>query len=219
MTHSGMNKEEKDARAAVERGENIRDEMRKITLEALHRGKLDTQETKRVIRSVMQGASLGMSNTEGRSRQALGEALAGVDEALAKSAEASRLAIEEVAGRLHDFSRRDLDKTFNDLRALEDMLLDTVKEVADHSAGEAREILQGLARHAKDSGTTAGATATAAIKALEQKLGSTLREVAAAGTDAALSTSSKLAEAAAGILAGISDALDAKAKSLRKEKK
>lgn len=211
--------EANEARTAVEHGENIRDTMRKITLQALHRGKLDAQETRRVVRSVIRGASLGVSKAGDKSRQALSEALAGVDDALAKSAEASKLAIEEAAGRLRDFSKHDLEKAFNDLRALEGMLLDTVKEVADHTAGEAREILQGLARHAKDSGTTAGATATAAIKALEQKLGRTLREVAAAGTDAALSTSSKLAEAAAGFLAGLSDVLDAKAKSLRKEKK
>ena len=214
-----LSNEAKEARETVERGEDIRDAMRKITLEALQRGQLDAQETKRVIRLVMQGASLGVSKAGDKTTQALGDALAGIDEALAKSAEAYKLAIEEAAGRLRDFSKHDLEKAFNNLRTLESMLLDTLKEVADQSSGEAREIFLGLARHTKVNSTTAGATASAAIASLEQKLGRTLRDVAAAGTDVALSTSSKLAEAAAGILAGISDALVTKAKSLRKEKK
>lgn len=214
-----LSNEAKEARAAVEHGENIRDAMRNITMAALSHGRLDAQETARVVRSVMQGAALGVGKAGDRSRQALGEAVAGIDEALAKSAEASKLAIEEAAGRLRDYGKRDLERTFNDMRTLERMFLDTMKDVSDHSVGEAREILQGLLRHAKDSGTTAGATATAAIRALEQKLGRTLKEVADAGTDAALNTGSNLAEAASGFLAGIADALDARAKSMRREKK
>lgn len=212
-----LGNEANEARAAVESGENIRDAMRNITMAALSRGQLDAQETRRVVRSVMQGATLGVSKAGDGSRKALSEALDGIDEALAKSAEATKLAIEEAAGRLRDYGKRDLERSFNDMRMLEGMFLDTMKDVADQSVGEAREILQSLLRHARDSGTTAGATATAAITALEQRLGSTLREVAGAGSDAALSTSSKLAEAAAGFLAGIADALDARAKSMRHE--
>jgi polyhydroxyalkanoate synthesis regulator phasin len=213
-----LNKEAEETKAAIEHGENIREAVRSITLTALQRGRLDAQETRRVIRSVMQGASLGVSKAGDKTAQALGEALAGMDEALAKSAEAYKLAIEEAAGRLREFSKHDLEKAVNNLRTLESMLLDTLKEVADQSVGEAREVYQTLARHTKVNATTAGATATAAIASLEQKLGRTLREVAAAGADVTLSTGSKLAEAAAGFLSGIADALDAKAKSLRKEK-
>lgn len=223
MTNPGktenLNSEAKEARAAVEHGKDIRDEMRKITLAALRRGQLDAKEIKRVVRSVTQGASLGVEDAGDKSFQALGEALAGIDEALAKSAEATKLAIEEAAGQLKDYGKRDLERVFNDLHALEGLFLDTIKDVAEDSAGVARETLQGLLRHAKDSGTTAGATATAAITALEQKLGRSLREIAAAGTDVALSTSSNLAEAAAGFLSGIADTLDAKAKSLHNKKR
>jgi hypothetical protein len=214
-----LSNEAKEARAAVEHGVKIRDEMRKITLAALGRGRLDAEGMGRVVRSVVQGASLGIADAGERSGQALSEALSGIDDALAKSAEATKLAIEEAAGQLKDYGKRDLERAFNDLRALEVMFLDTIKDVAEDSAGVARDTLQGLLRHAKDSGTTAGATATAAITALEQKLGRTLREIAAAGSDVALNTSSNLAEAAAGFLSGIADTLDAKAQSMRNKKK
>ena len=209
----------KEARAAVESGENTRDAMRNITLSALRSGQLDAERITRVVHSVMQGATLGVGDAGEKSRLALKEAMAGIDDALAKSAEATRLAIEEAAGRLHDLGKRDLERSFNNLQVLESMFLDTLKDVAENSAGAAREIMHGLLRHARDSGTAAGATARTAVSALEQKLGRTLREVAAAGTDAALSTGSNLAEAASGFLSGIAEALDSKAKSMRGDKK
>ena len=201
-----LDNEAKEAQITVERGANIRNTTRNITLAALSRGQLDTEGTKRVVRAVMQGASLGVNKAGDKSRQALNEALAGIDDALAKSAEATKLAVEEASGRLQDYGKRDLERAFNDLRALEAMFLETLKDVTDHSADTAKQILQDLLHHARDSGTNAGSTASAAIATLEKKLGRTLREVAAAGADAALNTGSNLAEAAAGFLAGPQEA-------------
>lgn len=219
VKNANLNNEAKEAKTAIEHGENIRDAVRNITLAALKKGRLDAREIKRVVRSVMRGATLGASKVGTQSQQALSDAVAGIDEALAKSAEASKLAIEEAAGRLRDYGKRDLERAFNDMHTLEGMFLDTLKEVADQSAGEAREILHGLLRHARDSGTKAGETAKSAIAALEKKFGRTLREVAATGADIALSTSSNLAEAASGFLAGIAEALDTQAKNMRNAKK
>lgn len=209
----------RETKDAVEHGKNIRKTVRNITLNALKRGKLDTQGTKRVIHSVIQGASLGVNKAGDKSLQALSDAMAGLDDALAKSAEATRLAIEEAAGRLRDFSKNDLEKSFDDLRTLEGMFLDTLKEVADQSTNEARKILQGMLQHARNSGTEAGRSAKSALASLELKLGRTLHEVIAAGTEVAQGAGANLAEAAAGFLAGFAEALDAKARSLRKEKK
>jgi polyhydroxyalkanoate synthesis regulator phasin len=214
-----LNNEAKEAKAAIERGENIHDAVRNIMLAALQKGRFDSVETKRVVRSVIQGATLGLGNAGDKSQQALRETLAGIDDALAKLAEASKLAIEEAAGRLHDYRKHDLERAFNDMRTLEGMFLDSIKEVADQSVGEAKKILQDLLRHARDSGTTAGDTAKSAIAALEKKFGRTLREVAAAGADIALSTGSNLAEAASGFLAGIAEALDTRAKNMRNARK
>jgi polyhydroxyalkanoate synthesis regulator phasin len=223
MTNPGkegaLDNEAKQARGAVEHGVNIRESMRDITLAALSRGRLEAEEMRRVVRSVMQGASLGLSKAGDKSREAMGEALAGIDDALAKSAEATRLAVEEAAGKLKDYGKQDLEQSFEDLRTLEKMFLDTLKDVTAESAGTAKEVLQDLWPHARDSGTTAGATAKEAIVNLERKLGRTLREIASAGHDAALNTTAKLADAAAGFLAGISETLSAKAKNMQQHKK
>lgn len=223
MTNPGkegtLDNEAKQARDAVEQGVNVRESMHDITLAALSRGRLEAEEMRRVLRSVMQGASLGLSKAGDKSREAMGEALAGIDDALAKSAEATRLAIEEAAGKLKDYGKQDLERSFEDLRTLEKMFLDTLKDVTTESAGTAKDVLQGLWQHARDSGTTAGATAKDAIIKMEQKLGRTLREIASAGNDAALNTTAKLADAAAGFLAGLSETLAAKAKNMQQHKK
>lgn len=214
-----LNREEQAARQAVEHGKNIREATRNIALAALSQRRLDTEGVKAVVRSVMQGASMGIDQAGDKSRLALSEALGGIDEALAKSAEATKLAIEEASGRLKTYGKLDLERAYNDLLVLEEMMLETVKDVAEHSTGTAKDIIDGLLQHTRIGGTQAGLAAREAIAALEKNLGRTLREVAAAGTDVALNTGSDIAEAAAGFLSGIAETLHGKADSLRNQRK
>ncbi len=218
MTDPAMEKLVEEARKVVEAGGNVHHALRNLTLAAFHRTRLQAQEQQKIVQSVIRGAVQGLGKTGEKSRQVLSEALAGVDEALASTAEASKLAIEEAAGRLHEFGKQDLERAFNDMRTLEQMYLDTLQQVADRSASEARIILQDLWQHAKNTGTAAGAAAGASLASLEQRLGRKLHEVAATGTDAALGSASKLAEAAATILGGIAERLEGKAKVLKQGK-
>lgn len=218
MSDSAMNKLTEDAREVVKQGQNIRAGLRKLTLAALHRGRLEAAESKKVVQAVLQGALQGLGSHGEKSRLAMGEAWAGVDEALAKSAEATKLALEEAAGRLSEFAKHDLERAVGELRTIEQMLLDTLQQTAEQSTAEAREILRGLLQHAKTGGTAAGTSAANAISTLEQKLGRTLHEITTAGGHAALDGGTKLAESAAKFLAGIAEALDTQADKLRKDK-
>jgi hypothetical protein len=131
----------------------------------------------------------------------------GVDEALAKSAEASRLAIEEAAGRVSEFGSQDLRKGLEDLSALEDMFLDTMGNVARASRGAVKDIMDDLVRHARNTGTAVGATADEATKKLLRELGSGLRERVNADADTVRETGRNIAMAAAGLLEGIARAM------------
>lgn len=218
MSDSAMKKLADDAREVVKQGEHIRVSLRKLTLAALHRGRLEATESRKVVQSILQGAIQGLGSSGEKSRIAMNEALSGVDEALAKSAEATKLAFDEAAGRLKDFARHDLERAVNDLRTLEQLLLETLQQTSEQSSGEVREILQGLLSHAKTSGTDAGKAAANAISALEQKLGRALHEVVASASGAAIGAGSKFSESASKFLAGIAEALDTKADQLRKGK-
>lgn len=88
----------------VGRGVDITEAVRDITLQALSQGRLDKEKIRGVVQSVVSGAGEGSQNKQESSSVAnLREALSGIDEALANSVQASRLAIEEAAGQVGEF--------------------------------------------------------------------------------------------------------------------
>ena len=133
----------------VEKGENIREQVRNITLNALSEKHLDLKEIKQVIHNVIQGASSGVTGNQTQVKEALTEAVSGVDEALEKSAEASKLAIEEAASKVKDFGKHDLTRAVDDIVILEELFLDTIKEVAEGTNQLAQDNLHDFLQHAK----------------------------------------------------------------------
>jgi hypothetical protein len=200
-------KAEAEARAAVEDGENIHETVRSITLEALSAGHLSMQKMREVVQAVLLGSSLGAMEKGARAEKVLREAMAGVDEALAKSAEASRLAIEEAAGHIKEFGSRDLKQGLDDLGALEDMFLDTIKNIARTSEGAVKDVLGDLAQHACNSGTSVGAAAKAATETLTGRLEKNVSEGMSSGVDTARQVGAKISLAAADFLEGIAETL------------
>lgn len=94
-------------------------QVRAITLDALTRGRLDAEALKRVTASVVKGAREGVAHFGEHGNQALKDAIRGLDEALAGASEATRLAIQEAAGRTKDFSRQGLKRAADDLATRE----------------------------------------------------------------------------------------------------
>jgi len=195
------------SQSAVERGEAIREDTRDITLTALSQHHLDSKKIRQVVHAVIEGASIGSTSKGGQAKDALLDAMTGVDEALAKSAEASKLAVEEAAGNLKDFSKQDMKRALDDIQALEDMFLDTVSEVAKGADELIRSSLCDMVEHARNSGTAVGKTATQATEALNQQLGKTLHEAASASAHAAMEITGHIAQAAAGALDGLAQTL------------
>ncbi len=144
------------SQSAVERGEAIRDDVRDITLKALSQRHLDRDKIRQVVHAVTEGASIAASSKGGQAKDALQDAMTGVDEALSISAEASRLAVEEAAGHIKDFGKQDLKRALDDLQTLEGMFLDTVSEVSKGTDELIRATLNDMVEHARHSGTAVG---------------------------------------------------------------
>ncbi|MDQ7005431.1 MAG: hypothetical protein Q9N67_11135 [Ghiorsea sp.] len=204
-----LNQLEKVAQTTLESGKNIHDEVKHITLKALSQGQLDVANIQQVIKAIVQGASQGAAGKTSP-KQDLAEAIAGLDEALMKSAEASKLAIEEVAGHAKDFTHHDLKQALQNLSVLETMLIDTLKDVAQAASGTAKESLNELAEHARTTGTASGKMVVETVKDLTQKLQQSIGEEVIAGKDSALAITAKISEAGAGFLGGIAASLRAK---------
>lgn len=206
----------KAASTTVEQGVDIRAKVRDLTLQALKTRKLNPEEIKPVIAAVTEGISVGAAKRAGEVKSALSEGLAGLDEALTKAAEATRLALQQLTSQAKDFSESELDWALVNLKRLEEEFLDTVNLVADSAGEKIKHEMKELVVHARRAGTDTGAKVAETMNTLGNKVSATLHEGKAAGKDAAREMSARLASLASGILAGMADALHEKAEKLKK---
>jgi len=205
--HVDTDKVKEAVKKAVEEGKDIRDEVRDITMEALSKGHLEIDRIKSVVKSVWVGATEGVGAETEKMKTTFKDVMSGLDDALEKSAHASKLAIEETAGKVKDFSQEELKQAMDDLKGLEEMLLDTVSEVAKSSKATVAEVLRDTVEHAKNSGTEVGQKVLKDIEYLRAKLQENSKETLKTVGHAASNFTADVAGAASGILAGIADSL------------
>ncbi len=187
---------------------NIADQVRSITLWALSEGEMDKEAIGRVSAAVVAGAKeFTAGAAEGAT--ALREAIRGLDEALASAAEATHLALQEAASRGNEFSRQAIQKSLDDLDALESMFIETLTEGAKDATGFAQATLTDLAEHARVGGTAVGQKVEPALKQLAHVFTDTLHEQADIGVEALRKQYALLSGIANGIIRGVVDHLHA----------
>lgn len=186
---------------------DIRTRVRDLTLRALQNRRLEADQIREVVRAVAQGVSLGAEHRAGEVKLALAAALSGLDDALAKAAQATRLALQELLAKSKDFTDQDLKSALDDLKITEQAFLDTLGQVADAASSKIRQELKDAVEHVRRSGTDTGASVKEALSELGNRISATLQVSKIAGQEAAHTLSSRLAALASGILAGMAEAL------------
>lgn len=186
---------------------DVRDAVRQITLKALSGGELDTAALRRVMDAVVKGAQRGAASRGEQGRQALSDAMKGLDEALAVAAEATQLALQEAAGRTSEFSRHEIERALDDLKGLESLFIETLSDAARSATGFAEATLRDLAGHARSSGTAVGHQVTAAAAQLGDAIAGTAETQLETGTQTLRASGALLASMASGMLAGIAERL------------
>ncbi|MCW8994620.1 MAG: hypothetical protein OQK77_02270 [Psychromonas sp.] len=197
----------------VESGQDVRETVRRITLKALTKGKLDSEEIRQVIDAVLKGAVQGAEIHAQKSKDVLLNAVSGVDDALSSAAEASKLALEETAGNLKTFTKENFQQATDNILEIEEIYLDTLMHIARGSNEFVRSTLSDLVQHARYSGTGVGRRSAELVKILHAQLGQTLSGTLTTGSQSALKVASQLSYAAAGFLDGIAQTLDSKIKN------
>ena len=188
-------------------GENIRERVRELTLQALQSRRLDLAATREVITSLTQGISLGAERRGQDLRRALSDAFAGMDQAISKAAQASNLALKELASRGREFSDNELKQGLERMRQMEGDFLDSVREVSKSASGGVKREWQDLIAHAQRAGTETGQVISQTARDFSARMTATMSEGAIAGVDAARQFGERFAALASGILAGMSEAL------------
>jgi hypothetical protein len=195
---------EKQVRETLESGADIYRRVRTITLKALTERELDTDNIKSVVEAVFNGISAGISAQYEPAKEAFKQSADAVDDALKKTAEASRLALEEAVSSAGEFSRHDLKQATEDLKSLENLFLETMEKMARESNEAVSGIAGDFISHARQNGTAVGKEAQHVLE--------TLNNLRHRGQDAVLisaaATTSTLAKIAGGILAGIAESLN-----------
>lgn len=202
MTES-LHQVEKNVQETLESGDDIFQRVREITLKALTERDLDIDTIKSVIEAVLKGIGSGVSAQYEPGKAAFKQAADALDDALQKTAQASRLALEEAAAHADGFSRHNLSQAGEELQTLEQLFLETMENVARNSNETVSGIVRDFVDHARQNGTAVGEEVQSVVDALDN-----LRH---RGQDAVLSgavaTTSTFAKIAGGILSGIAESL------------
>lgn len=205
------------ARNLLRSGEDIREKLHELTVEALTQRQLAEQEIREVLGAITEGVSLGAAERAEEVRTALGSALRGVDDALGHAAEAMQLALDEVSDQAKDFAEQDLRKGLGDLKKLEDMFLETVSHVAQEATGLVRQEMTALAEHARRAGTGTGERVKEVAEDFGNRLRATAQQASDAGIHAAREIGSRVALLASRKLVEVAEKIEQKAQALKEK--
>lgn len=196
---------------SVEQATDIRVRVRDLTLQALRTRNLDAKEVTGVVKAVTEGISLGLGKRAGEIKGALSDALAGLDEALTKSAEATHLALRQLTSQGKDFSDNELKQALENLKEIEEEFLKTFNTVAEAASGVVKQEMKDLVTHVRRTGTDTGSKVSETLNEFSHRVKTSMEGGATAGKGAAREISARLASTASGILSGLADALHEKA--------
>ena len=191
---------------AVAQGESLRSTVRDLTLQALQSRELSLAQIKSVISSVTQGVNLGAVQGKLDADKVFSQSLAGMDDALLKVVEASRVALHQITGE-REFRDSNLKKALDDLERLEDEFLATVKKAASGAGTPFKSQWGGVLEEQMSAGTATGAQ----VMDMMEQYGSQIQKAARAQRDAGFRAAHALAQnfatLASGVLIGLTEAM------------
>jgi hypothetical protein len=190
----------------VRQGVDIRTRVHDLTLAALQSRRFDRDAMRDVFRAVTAGVASGAESAPDM-RQALADGLKGMDQALARSAQAGAAALKQLASSGRTFSESDLKAALANLKRLEDDFVSTVTNVADSIVTPVQPELRGALGNLTHTGTETGKQLGLAMNELAYRFANLSLDASLAGIEMAGEFGARFANLASGFLSGIADAL------------
>jgi len=195
------------ARESVKQSENLRTAVRGITLNALKGRELTVREIKRVVQAVTEGVNLGAATSKLDAERVLGEAFAGMDEAVLKAVQANHLALQQLSAQGQNLRESHLKKALTELERLEDEFVASVKEAAKKGSKQIKDQWSTLLQQKESAGTQTAAE----IERTLEEFGNRMHEAVKQQRRTALKAAEVMAEnfttLASGILIGLTEGL------------
>lgn len=198
---------EKLASESVRQSDNVRGRVRELTLKGLQARELSLAGIQQVVRSVASGVNLGAAAGKVDLDKTLADAFAGMDEAVLKAVEASRVAIDRLSSQGADFEQSRMKKSLADLERMEEAFLKSIRQASAGATGRVSERWSGIIERTGVSGTLAGAAVSALMADVGSKLRAQLRSNRESTFKAAHLLSQNFGILASGILIGLAEGL------------
>src|SRR5687768_15673555 len=193
----------------VRHGIDIRSRVHDLTLAALQSRKFDRDAMRDVYRAITAGVATGATGAPDM-RQAIADGLKGMDQAIARSAEAGASALRQMASTGRKFSDSELKSALASLKRLEDDFVTTVAGVAESAESKVQPELRGALGNLMHTGTETGKQLALTMNEFTHSLANFSIDATVAGLEVASEFGARFANLASGILSGVADALDKK---------
>jgi hypothetical protein len=197
-------------RQTVASGRDLQSHISELVFSALSTAtaQIDPAHLRRVTRSALEGVGAGAQAGGAGSAEVIRKSVAGVEDALLKTAGVSRLAIEEAAGHVEEFSKTDLRRAVDELASLQDLFLNVLGDVAKAGSKTAAVTFADIQRHIRDSGGALGTMLADNARDLQELFPPVARDGLQAGMESAGKAAEQLGRVAGGVLAGIARGLE-----------
>lgn len=213
---------ESRVRQVVAEGADVQAAVHKLTLDAMSNHALSLESIGRIMHAVVQGTREGvqeeLDKTKAQASVAqarMKEAVSGLDAALTQFAAATKLAVEEAAGKAQKFSSQDMARTRTDLESLEALFLETMKTSAAATRGLASDMLADMVSHARRTGTSVGEQIKTTLETFTQQMTAVSKAQMETGMQLAQTTADMMRKAAVGMLTGMADRVKKGAASVK----
>lgn len=201
--------------ATATQGAQLKKAVTDATLAALQGRELTLKNIRQALKAVGDAASTGIAKNPLAATDPtalLDNAVAGMDAALLKAVDANRVALSQLVAQGADLREKHLKKALDDLDKFEDTMFAAMKKTAEGAgaplAGAWGQVLEKF----QAGGSQAGAKAAGTAEAMAEQMQATMRSTRAASVRAAQAMAESYAAMVGGVLLGMSEALQGKAK-------
>jgi len=195
----------KMAAESVKQGENLRVTVRDLTLKALQARELSLAQIRQVVTSITEGINLGAVNS--KAAKPLADALAGMDDALLKAVEASRITLELFTDHGVGVNDSLVMVALDELERLEDEFLRSVKQSAEHATKEVRAKWTPVLEKMKPGATETGSRVASALEEISAHAKEAVRQQRRATLKATAIMTQSFGMLASGVLVGLAEGM------------
>lgn len=196
-------------REAVESGQDIAGDVRKIVVNLFSGKAGPVTSAKEAIRGIVETASeIAKRSAPEKGESVVKSVIDGIGTGLKSVAETTRDAVEDATARGQRFATEDIERAKRDLSSIGEILIDTAKYFAGRVSSETGSAFQSAKAHAEQTMAAARPAVASSLEALTKHPIQTAGEVAGTAVRGGQLTAGALLSFVSGALAGAAELLD-----------